>query len=381
MPAHKPIYLSPPDTGELEKEYMQKVLESGWVAPVGPFLQEFEETLAGQLGEKYHCLALNSGTAALHLSLLLHNIQPGDRVYVSSLTFAASANAILYCRAIPVLIDSELASWNMCPQTLEKALQKDANNGTLPKAIMTVDLYGNCCDYDRIVPLAKHYGVPVIQDAAEALGASYGGRPAGTQGDVAVFSFNGNKILTTGGGGALVSSDPEKVERARYLATQARSAVLHYEHEEIGYNYRMSNVLAALGCAQLRSLSAKKKARRKQYEFYGKLIQSLPGLHMNPIDIGGVSNCWLSCVWADPEQTKYKVDSLRKIMAKDQIEARPIWKPLHLQPFHGQFRFFGSGVAEEIFQRGLCLPSGSSLTDGDRERIGKCFTIWLGAAD
>lgn len=378
MSEPKTIYLSPPDTGEREQDYVREAMASGWVAPVGPHLKQFEESISRYMGGGYHCLAVNSGTAALHLGLLLLQVGPGDRVYVPTFTFAASANAVRYCGAIPVLIDSSEDSWNLCPDTLQKLLKRDAANGLLPKAIITVDLYGNCCDYEEIRKHAAYYDVPILQDAAEALGAEFQGEPAGRQGDLAVFSFNGNKILTTSGGGVLLSKDREKIERARYWATQAREPVLHYEHQALGYNYRLSNILAALGCAQMTSLTEKVKARRKQYQFYKEIFNGVPGVELNPIDNYGLANCWLSCVRVRPDQSGLSVDKLRQIMAGDHIEARPVWKPLHLQPYHGQFPYHGARIAETIFEEGLCLPSGSNLTDDDRSRIATAISTWLG---
>lgn len=310
--------------------------------------------------------ALSSGTAGLHLGLLLLGVQPGDEVIVPTLTFAATANAVVHAGARPVFVDSERDTWTLDANQLEVALKDGARRNRLPSAIVTVDLYGQCANYDAVVPLCDRYSVPLLQDAAEALGASHRGVPAGSQGQIGVFSFNGNKIITTSGGGMLVSDDAALVSRARHLASQAREPALHYEHREVGYNYRLSNLLAAVGRAQLTSLDAKVAKRRANFDGYRAALADYGELEPMPEAAYGQSTRWLSCWLARTTELR---DQLLASLAEDRIEARPVWKPLHEQPAYAGAQRFGGEVASDLFRRGLCLPSGSSLTQNDRARV------------
>ncbi|MFP4351977.1 MAG: DegT/DnrJ/EryC1/StrS family aminotransferase [Puniceicoccaceae bacterium] len=384
------LYLSPPDVGPAGREALLRAFDSGWVAPAGPEIPAFESDLARFLagsgsgsGSAVHCAALSSGTAALHLALVLAGVGPGDRVLVSGFTFAATANAVHYCGAEPVFLDSDERTWNLDPARLAEVLRKDRTAGRLPKAVVAVDLYGQCADYGRIVPLCREHGVTLIQDAAEALGAvfdpagaggGFGERaPAGLQGDFGVFSFNGNKILTTGGGGMLVSRDAGTIERARFLATQARENAPHYEHRQVGYNYRMGNLPAAMGRAQLDGLPGKIAARKRTFAFYRRRFGDRPGLGWIPFGATGEPNYWLSCLTLDPGRIGFSREDFRLALAEEDIEARPLWKPMHLQPAWRHCECHGGAVGGRLFAQGLCLPSGSGLTDEDRERVG---AVW-----
>jgi dTDP-4-amino-4,6-dideoxygalactose transaminase len=366
------IYLSPPDMSAAERSALLSAFDSNWIAPLGPEVDAFEADLARRVGVR-DAAALSSGTAALHLALVLLDIGAGDEVWTGTLTFAATANAIRYVGATPVFIDSERESWNMDPALLRDALREAANRGSLPKALIVVDLYGQCADYARICDACQEFGVPIIEDAAEALGATYDGRPAGSFGTIGVLSFNGNKIITTSGGGALLSDEPALVERARHLAAQARQPTPHYEHLEIGYNYRLSNLLAALGRAQLSRLDDLIERRRRIHQRY---LDALGG-------IGGVtflseaplrrSTCWLTCMLVDVGRLGVSTAEIREHLEAHNIEARPVWKPMHLQPVHRDCRVIGGAVAEELFRTGLCLPSGSSLSDESQQRVLDAF--------
>ena len=364
----KRIYLSPPHLGTEELQLVQEVFASNWIAPLGPQVDAFEAEVAAYAGMKFGA-ALSSGTAALHLALQMLGVGPGDRVLCPSLTFIASANPIVYVGAQPVFLDCESATWNLDPQLLADELKESAARGELPKAVITVDLYGQCADYDAILAACAEYSVPVIEDAAEALGATYKNRPAGGFGKLGVFSFNGNKIITTSGGGMLVSDDENLVQRARFLATQARDAAPHYEHSVIGYNYRLSNVLAAIGRGQLAQLPERIAARKRNREFYQSTLGELPGVDFNPLSPDGEPNHWLTCITIDPAQFGATREDVRLALEAENIEARPVWKPLHLQPVFAECQMRGGAVAEAIFERGLCLPSGSSLTQEERERV------------
>jgi dTDP-4-amino-4,6-dideoxygalactose transaminase len=353
------VYLSPPDVDDAERTALLAAFDSGWIAPVGPDLDAFEAEVGGLVGR--HAVALSSGTAALHLALLSVGVEPGDDVFVSSFTFAASANAVRYCGAEPVFIDSEPSSWNMCPDLLATALATAAAESRLPRAVVVVDLYGQCADYERIVPLCREYGVAVVEDAAEALGARAHGRPAGSFGDVAVFSFNGNKIMTTSGGGMLLADDPSVVERTRYLATQARQPAAHYEHTEIGYNYRLSNLLAALGRAQFARLPAMISRRHEINQVYRAALEPT-GVSFMPVPGWSEWNGWLTCVVLDSAADR---DTAIETLAAIDVESRPLWKPLHRQPAFAAATSFSTGVSDALFETGLCLPSGSSLTDAE----------------
>lgn len=364
----KRIYLSPPHMGGDELELIREAFESNWIAPLGPHVNAFEREVAAyaQVG---HAAALSSGTAALHLALRLVGIEPGDEVLCSTLTFSASANPILYEGARPVFIDADAKHWNLDPDIVRAEIERAAKQGRPPKALIAVDLYGQSADYNPIVEVCAEYGVTLIEDAAEALGATYKGRPAGGFGKLGVFSFNGNKIITTSGGGMLVSDDSELIERARFMATQARDPAPHYQHSSVGYNYRMSNVLAAIGRGQLRVLLERVAARRSIYSYYREGFRDVPGIEFMPEAEYGQSTRWLTCVTVDPAAFGASREEIRLALEAENIEARPVWKPLHMQPVFSAFRVCGGAVAEAIFERGLCLPSGSALTASDLDRI------------
>jgi dTDP-4-amino-4,6-dideoxygalactose transaminase len=349
------IYLSPPHLSGRELDYLQDAIDSNWVAPLGPHVDAFEAELAALVGVP-HALALSSGTAALHLALIVLGIGPGDEVVCSSLTFSASANPIRFVGAQPVFVDATAETWTLDPELLARALAERPGI----KAVVAVDLYGRCCDYDPIRALCDAHGITLVQDAAESLGATYRGQTAGGQGDLAAFSFNGNKVITTSGGGMLVSRNTEWIEHARKLSTQAREPAPHYEHTEIGFNYRLSNLLAAVGRAQLEVLPDRVAARRRINERYRDL---LPEVEFMPEAGDGTSNCWLTCILLDqPERTRLALEA-------EDIEARPLWKPMHLQPVYRDAPVYGGDVSAGLFARGLCLPSGSALTDADQDRI------------
>jgi dTDP-4-amino-4,6-dideoxygalactose transaminase len=357
------IYLSPPDLAGTELEMLRDAVESNWIAPLGPHVDAFEAEMCARI-DMPHAVALSSGTAALHLALEVMGVGRGDEVWLSTLTFAATANAVTYVGATPVFVDSDEVSWNMDPGLLVEALDEAARANQLPKAVIVVDLYGQCADLDPIVAACRRHGVLVIEDAAEALGATYRGRPAGTFGDLSILSFNGNKIITTSGGGMLLGRRKDWIERARYLATQARSPVRHYEHEAIGYNYRLSNLLAAVGRAQLADLDRRVAARRATNAAYRAELGHLPGWTFMPEPAFGTSTCWLTCATVDAGP----LPILERLERVD-IEARPVWKPMHLQPIFAGARSLRGRVAERLFAKGLCLPSGSSLTAADRARV------------
>jgi dTDP-4-amino-4,6-dideoxygalactose transaminase len=362
------IYLSPPDVSDLERKLLLDAFDSNWVAPVGPDLDAFEAQVAERVGVR-HAVALSSGTAALHLALLAAGVGRGDTVLVPSFTFAASANAVMYLGAEPIFLDSTAASWNIDPELVTEELRRLAHSGRLPRAVLTVDMYGQCADYEPLLAACDRYGVALIEDAAEALGASYRGRPAGSFGLAGVLSFNGNKIITTGGGGMLVTDDDRVATQARYLATQAREPVPHYEHRAVGYNYRLSNLLAAVGRGQVQRLDELIAARRQTAGYYRAELAELPGLTFMPVADYGEPNWWLSCLLVDAEVFGAGRDRIIAHLAGQNIEARPAWKPMHLQPVFRHCVMRGGAVSAELFRRGLCLPSGSALTDPDRERV------------
>ena len=341
---------------------------SNWIAPLGPFVNRFEEEFAAAVGAR-HALALSSGTAALHLAFMELGLGPGDEVLVSTLTFAATVNPLLYVGASPVFVDSERGSWNMDPALLAAALERRARAGRLPAAVVVVHLYGQSADLEPLVDACERYGVPLIEDAAEALGATYRGRSPGVFGRAGIFSFNGNKIITTSGGGMLVSDDPHLIEHARKLATQARDPAPHYQHSEVGYNYRLSNILAAIGVAQLEVLEERVQARRRNFEFYRSALAGVRGLEWMPEAPWGRATRWLTCLTVDPQEFGVTADTLRRVLDWRGIEARPVWKPMHLQPVFSRFDRVGGEVAEDLFRHGLCLPSGSNLTLADLERV------------
>lgn len=362
------IYLSPPCMLGRERQLLMEAFDSNWIAPLGPHVNAFEAEFAQRCGVA-HAAALSSGTAALHLALQLVGVQPGDRVVTSSFTFAATANAIKYCFAEPVFIDSDWSSWNMDPNLLREYLVEASQQGTMPKAVLTVDIVGQCCDYDAIQSICQEFSLPLIEDAAEALGATYQGRPAGSFGDVACFSFNGNKIITTSGGGMLVTQREDWAKRARHLATQARDPAPHYEHTTVGYNYRMSNLLAAVGRGQLETLDEHVRRRREHYRYYAETLADCPGVQFMPEIPGGMSTRWLTIALIDPTRFGADRETVRKALEAKNIESRPAWKPMHSQPVFAGCQAIGGQVAEQIFDQGLCLPSGTALTQEQLERV------------
>ncbi len=368
----KRIYLSPPHMTGRELDYIKDAFDSNWIAPLGPHVDAFEKEIAAYAGIK-GALALSSGTAAMHLGLMLLGVGPGDTVFCSSLTFSASVNPIVYQGATPVFIDAEPRSWNMCPIALKRAFEAAEKSGKLPKAVVAVDLYGQSADYDPILEICDHYGVPILEDAAEALGATYKGKKCGSFGKVGVISFNGNKIITTSGGGMLLSDDEAMIAKARFWATQARDPAPHYQHSEIGYNYRMSNLLAAVGRPQLAEIEARVEKRRKIFDRYQDALGSIPGVDFMPEPSFGRASRWLTVMTLDPEITGLKPMDVIDELSKNNIEARPVWKPMHLQPVFQAHLFFaeegGTDNGSRFFEIGLCLPSGSSMTDSDQDRV------------
>jgi len=362
------IYLSPPHMGGDEIELVRATFESNWIAPLGPQVDDFEREFAEKIGVP-HAAALSSGTAALHLALEMLGVGPGDEVLCPALTFGASAFAITYVGAVPVFLDCSAASWNLDPVILGEALEDADHQGRLPAALVAVDLYGQSVDWEPVLEVCERFGVPVIEDAAEALGATYKEKPVGGFGRCGFFSFNGNKIITTSGGGMLVSEDAGLIERARFLATQARDPAPHYQHSEIGYNYRMSNVLAAIGRGQLKVLEDRVSARRTNFEHYSRELGDLPGVEFMPEAPWGRCTRWLTCLTIDPTAFGATREDVRLALEAEDIEARPVWKPMHLQPVFEGCRVHGGEVAAGLFERGLCLPSGSNLTEADRVRV------------
>jgi dTDP-4-amino-4,6-dideoxygalactose transaminase len=374
------IFLSSPDVTDVEEQALVRAIRSGWVAPLGPEVDAFETELADYCGRR-HAVALSSGTAALHLGLLVLGVGPGDLVATSTMTFAATINAITYTGAEPVLVDCE-ESGNMDPALLAKAFSDKVTGGRPVRAVVPVDLLGKVVDHARIGAVAKEHGVPVLSDAAESLGAVRDGLPSAAYGLAAAVSFNGNKIMTTSGGGALLTDDAAIAERVRYLATQARQPVVHYEHVEIGYNYRLSNILAALGRAQLARLDEMIERRRQHREWYRELFNGVPGVTVfgepSDVDGGGTrDNFWLSSVLIDPAEAGFTSEDLRLALADDDIEARPLWKPMHLQPIFADARAVVNGMSERLFAAGLSVPSGSVLGDEELSRIHWAVTSFL----
>ncbi len=419
-PPSRRIYLSPPHMGNTEQVFVNEAFATNWIAPLGPNVDGFEQDLATYTGAK-HVAALSSGTAAIHLALVLLGVKPGDLVICQSLTFSATANAIRYVGAIPVFVDSETETWNMCPVALEKAInacidgvvktpcdpfqnEKGGAQGNIgssrhdhphtspgsgfgqnskstdskkPAAILPVHLYGMPAQMDKIMAIAAIHDIPVIEDAAEALGSQINGKRCGSFGHFGILSFNGNKIITTSGGGALLSDDETLICRARYLATQARDPAPHYQHSEIGYNYRMSNVLAGIGRGQMQVLDERIRQRRANHDFYMELLQGRPGISFLPEPPSCFSNRWLTTIQVDPELSGGVTrESIRLALEAENIESRPLWKPMHRQPVFEQFPYYGGGVSDKLFDEGLCLPSGSGLDGYDKDRITKA----LGAA-
>ena len=372
MSTRKRIFLSPPEVGPLERRFLLDAFDSNWIAPLGPHVDAFERDFAAAVGMP-HAVALSSGTAALHLALVVHGVGRGDDVITSTMTFAATANAITYVGATPAFVDVARGTWTLDPDLLEEELAARARIGRQAAAVMTVDLYGQCADYARILDVCGRYGVRVIEGAAEAVGATCGGQQAGAFGECAAFSFNGNKIITTSGGGMLVSHRRDVVERARHLATQAREPAPHYQHKDVGYNYRLSNLLAAVGRAQLQSLPAKLARRREINTVYRRELAGAPGLVFMPEAAYGTSNCWLTCVLVAPDAFGATREDIRLELEARDIEARPLWKPMHLQPAFSGCAIRGGAVSEHLFDFGLCLPSGSTLTPSEQSRVINLF--------
>ncbi len=375
---HNRIYLSPPHMSGYEMGYIREAFEQNWIAPLGPNVNAFEKSLAKYCNIKY-VAALSSGTAAIHLALIMLGVRPQDEVIASTFTFSATINPIMYLGATPVLIDSEPETWNMCPELLEKAIKDRLSKKKKPKAIIPVHLYGMPANMDAIMDIANSYEIPVIEDAAEALGSRYKNIPLGAYGIMGVLSFNGNKIITTSGGGALISSDKAFISRARFLATQARDPAPHYQHSQVGYNYRMSNVLAGIGRGQVKVIDQRVAQKRKNFESYKALMQDLKGISfIDEPNVDYYSNRWLTTVLIDPAKSETDRKEVQKTLEKENIETRPLWKPMHLQPVCSEYPAFLNGVSEQLFAQGLCLPSGSALTQEDKQRIveiiRKCFT-------
>jgi dTDP-4-amino-4,6-dideoxygalactose transaminase len=362
------VYLSPPHLSGDEQALVAEAFASNWIAPLGPHVDAFEKEMADYVGVG-HAVALSSGTAALHVAMRLLGVGAGDEVPCSTFTFVASVNPIVYEGGRPVLVDCDAATWTMDPNLLEDELRRLDAAGRRPKAVVAVDLYGQCADYDAIGALCERYGVPLVEDAAEALGSTYRGKRAGRFGRLGVLSFNGNKIITTSSGGMLLSDEEPLVRKARFLATQARESAAHYEHREIGFNYRMSNVLAAIGRGQLRVLTDRVEARRRNFRLYVEALGDLPGVSFMPEAPYGTANRWLTCVLIDPKFFGATREDVRLALERENIESRPLWKPMHLQPAFASCRSVGGSVSGSLFANGLCLPSGSSLTDEDRSRV------------
>ena len=395
----KRIFLSSPHMGGTEQNYIREAFDTNCISPLGPNVDGFERALEDYLGIK-HAAALSSGTAAIHLALIILGVKPGDYVIVQSFTFSATVNPIVYCGATPVFVDSEAGSWNMDPGLLEEAILKlrdeetkgrrdegtksrrnkslslsvskslsPSNNGKI-KAIIPVHLYGMPANMDAIMKIANKYEIPVIEDAAEALGSKYNRQPVGTSGEMGVLSFNGNKIITTSGGGALISDNEEYIRKARFLATQARDKAPHYQHSEIGYNYRMSNIVAGIGRGQMEVIEERVKKRRENFDFYKSILSGIRGISF--IEEPGpeyFSNRWLTTILIEPENTGRSREEVRLALEMENIESRPLWKPMHMQPVFGNYPSFVNGISERLFDKGLCLPSGSNMTNEDRERV------------
>lgn len=366
------IWLSSPHMGGGEQKYVQEAFDTNWIAPLGPNVSGFEQDLEKYLGGNHHVAALSSGTAALHLALVVLGVQAGDEVICQSMTFSASANPIVYLGATPIFVDSEAVTWNLCPIALEAAIVDRISLGKKPKAIIAVHLYGVPFNVAEIRKIAKIYQIPIIEDSAEALGSSYDNQKCGTLGDIGILSFNGNKIITTSGGGALVTKDPKIKEKVVFLATQARDNAPHYQHSEIGYNYRMSNVCAGIGRGQMEVLEDHVQARRAMHAFYLDVFKDVEGVTVFQATSESYANYWLSAIIVDESKTNgITREQLRLLFEAENIETRPLWKPMHLQPVFANSPYYGAKTAESLFEKGLCLPSGSNLTDMERDRIQK----------
>jgi dTDP-4-amino-4,6-dideoxygalactose transaminase len=367
---HNKIYLSSPHMGGGELKYIHQAFEENWIAPLGPNVDGFETDICRYTGAG-HAAALSSGTAAIHLALILLGVHAGDEIICPTFTFSATANPIVYQGAIPVFVDSEYDTWNICVKEAQRAIEDRIRQGKKPKAFIIVHLYGQSAKMDELMALAAHYNIPVVEDAAEALGSQYKGKMLGTFGRLGILSFNGNKIITTSGGGALLSDDEELIRKARFLSTQARDNAPHYQHSQIGYNYRMSNIIAGIGRGQMEVIDQRVAQRRANSEFYQNAFASLPAISFSPELENTISNRWLTCILIDEAQSGGLTrESIRLALADSNIEARPLWKPMHLQPIFEKYPYYGSHhVAEDLFSRGLCLPSGSNLSEEDLHKI------------
>ena len=368
----KKIYLSPPHLSKNEKKYILEAIKSNWIAPTGPFLNKFEKKITKYIGVK-NSLCVNSGTAAIHLALKVLGVEKNDIVLCQNFTFIGTVYPIIYCNAKPVFIGSENESWNMCPQILRETIIKLKKKDKTPKAIIVVHLYGMPAKMYDIKKISKEFSIPIIEDAAEALGSSIGNKKCGSFGDIGILSFNGNKIITTSGGGAIVSNNKKYIDEARHLSTQARDSFVHYEHSKIGYNYRMSNLLAAVGLGQMEVVDDRVKARRKNYEYYKKIFKNQIKLNFlnekakGPIKI--YSNRWITTVVLNENKTALKINKIVKLLNQENIETRPLWKPMNLQPVLSHYKYYGTGLEEKLFNKGFCLPSGSNLSIADKKRI------------
>ena len=362
------LFLSPPHMGGREQEYIAEAFASNFIAPLGPMVDRFEQEMSRVTGIS-HTLALSSGTAAMHLALRLLGVAPGQRVFASSLTFIGSISSVVHQGGELVVIDADRESWCMDPDLLEEALERANRENCLPRAVVPTDLYGQCADLDRIQTICQRWEIPVVSDAAESLGATYKGRPAGKGTRAAIYSFNGNKIITTSGGGLLASEDKALMDAARHLSTQARDAAAHYQHTTVGYNYRMSNVVAAIGLGQLEILEQRVKTRREIFDQYKQQLGGRPGISFMPQPEWGRSNCWLSVIQIDPEQFGCDRETIRLALEEQNIESRPVWKPMHMQPVFQGATVVGGTVSEDLFAHGLCLPSGSSMSRSDQQRV------------
>jgi dTDP-4-amino-4,6-dideoxygalactose transaminase len=372
------ILLSSPDVGQREEEMVVEAVRSGWIAPLGPMVDAFERVMAERCG-RGHAVALSSGTAALHLALLETGAGPGTIVIVPTMTFAATANAVVYTGAEPYFVDCEEGTGNLDPELLERALKQLEADGATVAAVLPVDLLGRCADYTRLLPICESFGIPVVSDAAESLGSFHTGRPAGSFGVMAALSFNGNKIMTTSGGGMLLTDDASTADRVRYLSTQARQPAVHYEHTEVGYNYRLSNVLAALGLAQLERLDGMIGRRRALREQYAAVFTSRPGVRVFQRPGDGADNCWLTAVVVDPEVAGWSADDLRRALDAADIESRPLWKPMHQQPVFAGARALLNGSADRLFATGLTLPSGSALGPDQADAVMATLRLFVDA--
>lgn len=365
------IWLSSPHMGGTEQHYIQQAFDANWVAPLGPNVNGLEQDLEHYLGNQAHVGALSSGTAAIHLGLLLLGVQAGDEVICQSMTFSASANPILYLGATPIFIDSEEQTWNICPDALDQAIQDRISKGKKPKAIIAVHLYGVPYQIEAVRAVADKYQIPILEDSAEALGSSYKGQKCGTFGDIGILSFNGNKIITTSGGGAIVTKTAAQKDKAVFYATQSRDNAPHYQHSHVGYNYRMSNICAGIGRGQMEVLDEHVALRRQMHDFYVALFASIEGVEVFTVPNDDYfANYWLSAITIDASKTNgITAETLRLALEAANIESRPLWKPMHLQPIFEHYPYFGTNVAENLFNNGLCLPSGSNLTSSDKDRI------------